>query len=304
MKSFIQHINNRTSVKLLKRYYKQLKFYQFLNSSSVAQSKDLLKANREHTDIDIITVAFNNYRLLEHQVTLLRKHLKDRFTHIIADNSTDQQCRKDIAALCKRLGVLYVSIPDHSYASNDSHAVAMHWVYKNVIRKRNAPYFGFLDHDIFPTKPCSVLQQITNGVYGRVTPPYGLSGEVVPVSSTQPYWSLWAGFCFMDAALLSGADVYQLNFFVKTTPKGQLDTGGGLWDSVMSKIPFPGELANVSYARFRTSTDSNIHTDYYECLDDWIHIGNLSNWYPTPAFDEKVDYFNKLLLRLSDQHDA
>ncbi len=39
----------------------------------------------------------------------------------------------------------------------------------------------------------------------------------------------------------------------------------------------------------------NIHTDYYECLDEWIHIGNLSNWFDTPDKAEKDLHFEIML---------
>jgi len=278
-----------------KRYYNRAKYYLFLNTKSKIQSKNLLISNYGNSEIDIITIAFNNPLMIEYQINLMRKNVTDKFTHIIADNSNDSSVRKSIFGICNRLGVHYVSIPVHNYLRNDSHAVAMHWIYKNVIRKRKNKYFGFLDHDIFPIKPCSIIKKLKNNIYGRViAPDYRPVGKTV--TNKQPYWSLWAGFCFLKSDLLYDRNVYKISFFVRNTENGQLDTGGGLWDTVFKKISFPGELAKYSKVKFRDSDDSNIHTDYYECLDDeWIHTVNLSNSYPTPNFQEKIDYFENWL---------
>ncbi|SRR6266498_704369 len=278
-----------------KRFSKKLEYYLFLNTKPQVQSKNLLSFNRDNSKVDVVTIAFNNAVIIEHQINLLRENLTDKFTHIIADNSIDLSVRSSIFETCNRLGALYVSIPAHNYLKNDSHAVAMHWVYKNVIRKRNNKYFGFLDHDIFPVKLCSIIAKLKNNIYGRIiTPDYHPICETV--TNEQPYWSLWAGFCFMKADLLYHKNVYKVSFFTKDTENGQLDTGGGLWDTVYKKIPFPGELAKYSNVKFRNSDVSNIHTDYYECLDgEWIHMVNLSNSYPTPDFQGKIEYLENLL---------
>ena len=50
----------------------------------------------EHKQIDIITVAFNNAELIRLQELFLQKFITDSFTHIVVDNSTDKNVRKEI----------------------------------------------------------------------------------------------------------------------------------------------------------------------------------------------------------------
>ena len=274
---------------------KKLKYIYFLNSKSSLQSKNIFE-QRKKDSIDIVAIAFNNIKTIEYQIKLLKKNLTDAHTYIVADNSTDLAIRQAIFELCTRHDVMYVSVPKNSYKRNHSHSSAIHWTYKNVLRKRNSQYFGFIDHDIFPLEPCSIIDRMVNGIYGRVTAAYAPDDSAAEVTIDQPYWSLWAGFFFMESKLLSGFNANQIDFKPKTMANGlRLDTGGGLWDSILKNIPYPGELAKYSYARFRETQDGNVHTDFYERLDEWLHIGNLSNWYTTPNLEEKNNYFDDLL---------
>lgn len=296
-------------IKKLKQLYRfflnrinKIKYIIFLNKISNDQSENLLVLDSNNSEIDLVTIAFNNPLMIEYQIQLLRKNITDKFTHIIADNSTDDSIRKTISELCKSYQVEYVSIPVNNYFRNKSHGAAMHWVYKNVVKKRNNLYFGFLDHDIFPTEPYSILSRMKNNIYGRVIHSYMPNGYNDKISSEFPYWSLWAGFYFLKSDLIYNENVYGFNFDPKSFQKGSyLDTGGGLWNVFMSKMPYPGELATYSAVKFRESEVSNIKTDYYEKVDNWVHFVNISNWYSTPNAKEKNDFIVKLLSELLDK---
>ena len=141
-----------------------------------------------------------------------------------------------------------------------------------------------------------------NNIYGRVIHSYMPNGYNEIITKEFPYWSLWAGFYFLKSDLLSSANVYGFNFDPKSFQKGSyLDTGGGLWDVLMSKIPYPGELATYNAVKFRQSEVSNVKTDYYEKVDDWVHFVNISNWYETPNAKEKNDFIVKMLTELRDK---
>lgn len=287
-------------LKLIYRFFldiiSKVKYFIFLNKTSDDQSKDILFLDRNNSDIDLVTIAFNNPLMIEFQIQLLRKNITDKFSYIVADNSNDLKVRKRISDLCKSHNVYYVSIPINMYFRNKSHAAAMHWVYKNIVKKRNNLYFGFLDHDIFPTEPYSILNRMKNNIYGRVIHSYLPNGYNEEVTSEYPYWSLWAGFYFLKSDLLSRVNVYRFNFNPKSFQKGSyLDTGGGLWDVFMSKTLYPGQLATYSAVKFRDSKVSNVQTDYYEKIDNWVHFVNISNWYSTPNAKEKNDFIVNLL---------
>jgi len=285
-------------LKSIYRFYldfvEKIKYYIFLNKTSKCQSKNVLL--NDGSEIDIVTIAFNNPLVIEYQIKILKKYVMDDFTHIIADNSSEIKAQKAIFEICKTLNIHYVKIPKNDLFRNKSHGGAMHWTYKNILRKRNSPYFGFLDHDIFPTNSYSILKKMKNNIYGRVIHSYKKDGYNSFISKEFPYWSLWAGFYFLKSDLLFSQNIYTFNFFPKSFQNGvYLDTGGGLWNVLMSKMIYPGELAIYKSMKFRDSELSNVHTDYIEYFDDWIHFVNVSNWYKTPKFEEKNNYIiNKL----------
>jgi hypothetical protein len=56
-----------------KKYSKKLEYYLFLNTKPETQSKNLLRLNPNDSEIDMVTIAFNNALIIEHQINLLTK---------------------------------------------------------------------------------------------------------------------------------------------------------------------------------------------------------------------------------------
>lgn len=272
------------------------KYIYYLNSSSKKYNNNLLLNINEINSIDIITIAFNNEKLIEFQIKALKKNITDHFYHIVADNSNNNQISLKIENVCRQFDVFYIKIPDHKYTRNKSHGYAMHWVYKNVIRKRNNQYFGFIDHDIFPTQKYSVIEKLQNGIYGRVIHAYKPEGYIEAVSDSYPYWSLWAGFFFLRADLLSRQNIYSFDFNPLYFRNGVfLDTAGGLWKSLYKNLDYPGNLATFKQLKFRESKTDQIQSDYYELIDNWVHFVNLSFWSKIDNVEEKLEFIYSYL---------
>lgn len=228
----------------------------------------------------ILTIAFNEASFIEQQIVLLKKYLQDPFDHIIVDNSSDLAVRKSIRTICLTYGVGYAGVPfSNPYRENKSHAAAMHWAYYHLVRKSKVRVFGFLDHDIFPLSTYSILARINNGIYGRVMHAYSKDSYQEYVSQKIPYWSLWAGFCFFEKNLVKGFFPWSLNFFSKHFPDGFfLDTGGGLWNKLYSKMAYPRPLASYEVKQISDNAEG-IQNQSFELLDHlWIHFVSLSNW--------------------------
>jgi hypothetical protein len=284
--------------KIIRRNLHKIRFHWryrfFLNKKSLFASNGIFERNVD-SQLDIVTISFNNAKMIEYQILLIKKYLKDSHTHIIADNSSNQFFRQEIQNICSKHNIFYVSIPEIHLKPSWSHAAALHWVFINIIKKRKSPVFGFIDHDIFPVKETFILKKLWNGIYGRVIPPYG----TIEISDDQPYWSLWGGFFFFKTSIFHNISKYSFNFFPKVISQNLiLDTCGGLWDSVFSKLPRPNQL--VSYEEVKIDPDNyeNIQKDAYEIIDEWIHFVNLSNWYKSDNLIKKTDFFNKYINKL------
>ena len=95
--------------------------------------------------VDIITIAFNNLELIEYQTHFLAKNIQDSYTHIVVDNSTDTEIRLQLYDYCKNNDIAYIGLPknwSNKVGPSYSHATALNYVYKHVIRKRQPFAFG------------------------------------------------------------------------------------------------------------------------------------------------------------------
>ena len=73
-------------IKKLKQLYRfflerinKIKYVIFLNKASNDQSENLLVLDSNNSEIDLVTIAFNNPLMIEYQIQLLRKNITDKF---------------------------------------------------------------------------------------------------------------------------------------------------------------------------------------------------------------------------------
>ena len=221
--------------------------------------------------IDIVTVAFNNKHVIAHQIRLVQKNLLDGHHYTVADNSADPQKQKEIMQLCHESAATYVKIPNNPYSGSDpsmSHGMALNWIYENYLKPRQAKFFGFLDHDVFPVHPTQIMGFLHNYYV------YGL------IQEREETWYLWPGFCFFQYD-------YVKDKRVDFRPGGGRDTGGQNWESIYanldkSKIPY---LIQECVPLLSDGSD-------VICCGDWLHLYNASNWTKT---QDKTELFNELL---------
>lgn len=222
--------------------------------------------------LDIVTVAFNNEKVIEQQHRLLNKYLKPPFYYTVADNSTDPDKQKKIMKLCESNDIAYIRLPENPYSSESpslSHGIALNWIYDNYVYKRKADYFGFLDHDIFPIHPTNVIEQLQKSNI------FGLLQE------RSNKWYLWAGLCFFKYAYVKNK---KLNFM----PGDGLDTGGSNWESIYSKLN-KNELVSLKHEYGQLREGKEPQSDLYEKIGDWLHTFNASNWKKIQYKDDLVD---------------
>lgn len=238
--------------------------------------------------LDLVTVAFNNPTILQEQIRLLTKNLTDAFQLTVGDNSPDESLRRGNRRVCEEAGVAYIDLPRDPFRGNPSksHGAALTWLYRNYVVRRNAPYFGTLDHDIFPVRQTSILRLLR----GRQV--YGLLGENTHTAAPEEdHWYLWPGFSFFETRYLSGEKV---DFM--PVQSEQLDTGGANW-KLFAELDRP--LVTVADQRFEHVRPGD---DKQACLvgyvgGDWLHTINASYWKPMPA---KESLIGDLLRTLGD----
>lgn len=93
--SLFNNILYKKIIKHVNRIPFKWRYQYFLRKKSLAKSQDLL-IKKADSELDIITIAFNNAKMIEYQILLIKKYLKDSHTHIIADNSNNLNFRQEI----------------------------------------------------------------------------------------------------------------------------------------------------------------------------------------------------------------
>lgn len=273
---------------------RNLRYYKYLFTGS---SNEVIFGSFRG-QILLVTIAFNNAEFIDIQIELLQKYFKDDFVHCVVDNSTNKVVKGQIKEICIRRRVSYFAAPKGVFTDQKSHGAVMHWAFYQVISKFKLSFFGFLDHDIFPFKPFSLVGKSHQGIYGRVVNSYIPNGYLEARTDAAPYWSLWAGFCFFDYFRFKSLLPWQFNFLSKRFPGGYfLDTGGGLWDSIYSKTEYPVSLASYRKLLFDSSEIKGDQDGQFEIFDEsWIHFVSLSNWRENTDFELKKERLKEILL--------
>lgn len=162
----------------------------------------------------MVTVAFEDAEAIEWQSRLLRRFVGEP-VYVIADNSRSENGAAAIEAVARSEGRPYLRLPGNpwsGHAPSRSHGLALNWLWTNLIRRAGPAAFGFLDDDLFPTRPDDPFARLAR---------QPVAGGV---RKADPRWFLWAGFCFFrfdavrDLPLDFGQDWF-----------AGMDTGGANW---------------------------------------------------------------------------
>ena len=180
---------------------------------------------KDKTFIDLITVAFNNPKIVEYQIRLFKKFIKGSYTQIICDNSNNEEKAKAIREVCEKLDTTYINITSTEKASgfSDSHGRALNRIYKSIIKTRQTN-FALLDHDILPIKEINIEDYLKNT---------NLAGYVVERAGI---WYLWAGFGFFKYERIKNLKLNFRRYKIFNIFKAEgADTGSGNWYPLYSK---------------------------------------------------------------------
>jgi hypothetical protein len=229
-------------------------------------------------------IAFNRPDLLEWQVCLVRRHLAQAGGYVVFDNSPSESARQKIRAVCTRQRIPYVGLPRNIFQGLNhnkvmlSHGSAVNWACRNFIAKLKPAVFGFLDHDIFPTEPFDARSKLEG------QPVYGLR---LNSTSHEEAWALWPGYCFFDG---SKVDAAKLDF----NPGFGMTTGGRNWP-LLGLATSAAEKAFAERGLLHIGSGTDMHEDFFETIDGWLHAGNASSWRGSDVAAMRQDALHALL---------
>jgi hypothetical protein len=223
----------------------------------------LIKCQSLKDENIILVTAFEQPWVLEWLLYMSDKYVTDA-TILVFDNSKDLKARKEIQKVCERNNTLYLPLPKNPTTHvNRSHALAMQWVYDNVVKYIKPYSFTFIDHDMIPIKKLSISKILGSQDF------YGLLKDK---SRSDPgSWSIWAGYTLFR---YNATKNIKMNFMYDFSR--DLDTGGGNYESLYKF--YDRKILNFS-SKDRVSLEIpkvGIF-DNLQLLDGcWHHIGSVS----------------------------
>lgn len=215
----------------------------------------------------LATIAFNRPRLISEQIRLLERYLHDPFRLIVFDTSTDMGASAEIHFACEDKGVEIVRLSTHKHHEALNEAVSC---------VANAPYFGFLDHDIFPIRATRLISLIDGAGF------YGV-GQRHPATG---HLYLWPGFCFFSREWINGRSL-DFSGLRDGDMRNDGDTGSCLWPLFADEDWKKLYRVEHSYEPIRRPDAFGLQSWGFERLGDWIHFSNASNWKSIPDPEER-----------------
>ena len=241
-------------------------------------------------NMDLYTVSFNNPKIIEYQIRLIKKNIIGNYRYIVCDNSNKEYEANLIKEVCKKYDITYIRVSINTPSGmSDSHGRALNWVYNNVIKKRQNN-FGFLDHDIFPIKEIEIEKYLSDSDIKGV------------VQNRNKIWYLWPGLSFYKYDYVKDK---KLNFrryrLFNIFKYKNVDTGSGNWIPLYKNYPVNGvDIPRYSYINIVNKEDTDwskvcgdnsyIQKNISEIFDGnrWFHSLCGSNWIDTDGKDKIV----------------
>ena len=250
--------------------------------------QNYLVETNKNNGIDLITIAFNNPKVIDYQIRLIKKFVSGEFSIIICDNSNLKEKSLEIRKVCEKHNVSYIHIKSKQTPRgySDSHGIALNWVYENVVKKRKND-FAFLDHDIFPVRKIEIDKYLMEqDFYGMPCRPHKTN------RINQGLWYLWPGFAFYRFDVISNK---KMNFR-KWRRFGLLnikvvgaDTGSANWPVLYSKYNVSDiKFCDAKFWHVRENRSLGVNEDYksiaqtdliqYYDDENWLHMIDGAEW--------------------------
>ncbi len=215
------------------------------------------------------TVAFNMPQAIAFLGAAMARYLPGTRL-VVCDNSSDPGQRAAIAAVCAGQGLDYLALPPSPYQGgrngSRSHAVALNWIFANLIGPAAPQVFALIDHDLIPLAPADLAASVAD------QPCYGMvrRAEDRPEAQGAP-WYLWPGYSVFrfDAVAGLGLD------FGTDTPLG-LDTGGQNWQRLYRTLA-PERFRQARRRRVYLEDPLTGESEHFLLADTWLHVGGAGH---------------------------
>ncbi|MGQ3671525.1 hypothetical protein ACT6QG_03900 [Xanthobacter sp. TB0136] len=227
--------------------------------------EELVQRLRQHREGLAFTVAFNMPEAISLLIAAMGRFTPD-MPLVVCDNSSDPEARVRNAAICAAHQgppfIAYCDLPPVPFKGgrngSRSHAVALNWIFHNLVRPVAPRVFALLDHDLVPLERVDLRALVAD------RPCYGM------VRSEGDAWYLWPGYCVFNFEKVGHLPLD----FGTDTPLG-LDTGGQNWSVLYRHLDRAACSALIRPMR----VPDPLHglSDHYLMVDSWLHAGGAGH---------------------------
>lgn len=219
--------------------------------------------------VGIVIICYNiASRIFLLQVEALKKFCKDDFVIEVFDNSFDEELSEGIRYHCSILEIPYTKTNATSKNGSDSHSFAANLSFDFL--KDKYDYFAYLDHDLIPLVPFSVVDILGDKILAGV----GQGKNVAYI---------WPGCLFIST---EGIDKELIDF----SPNHKLgyDTGGGLSKIFEAYGKENCIFFNEIYCQNPGFTGKQ---GYYSLINNgmFMHFIEGSNWEGSERHEERIN---------------
>lgn len=239
-------------------------------------------------DLAIASIAYNAPRAVSEQIRLLKKYLQDDYALLVVDQSTDMAAPDEIREMTVESGAVWQR-PQTRLHHEGLNGAAEELLMERgmVLPCHGADYIGFLDHDVYPTKPTRLIPLIEEAGFLGVGQRHSATGHLYP----------WPGFLFFSREWLAGRPLDFTGISDKD-PRNNGDTGSGLWPLFAEEDWKALYRLDHGYRALRQPDAHGLQSWGYEVIGDWIHITNASGWMRVPDREERDRLVYDLLASL------
>jgi len=237
----------------------------------------------------LLIIAFGQPRVLDFLLGKLNRFVPDAH-FLVFFNSLTPAARFEIERVCRERKTPYLALPAYrTRHQNRSHAFAMTWVFRNVVRTLQPRMFAFIDHDLIPFRTVE-FAKLLNGqpFYG----PVRANKSAAPEEIGNRSWSVWAGYSLFDFSTVKDLP---LNFLYDFS-RG-LDTGGRNWECLYKHYDNPRPV--FADSRKVPLTDLRTGTSHLVRIVDhsWLHFRGASY---RREVQEQLDMYERMANALAE----
>lgn len=230
--------------------------------------------------IALATIAYNRPHMVTEQIRLLSKNLIDSYQLVIFDTSSDSVAARRIKRICANNSIEYARLKTHA------HHEGLNIAAKKLLAG-DAPYIGFLDHDIFPTKPTSIVAKVSPAGFYGIGQRHAATGHLY----------LWPGFLFFSRAWLSDRP-FDLGGIRDGDARNDGDTGSAAWPLFADEDWQLLYRPEHTYEVIREPDEFGLQSWGVEHIDEWLHLSNASDWMAVPNPKEREKILSDMLVAL------